>query len=250
MATLKQHSERVWLVEVDMAIFDVRGAVILGDRYAVVWDTLSHPDDMREVNALIGDLPFYVVYSHADWDHIWGNAGFEKQPLAIIAHQIAFERFSTDVPQRLARQQAEEPHRWDAVRLVPPTMHFDHQMTLDLGGISLELHALAGHTKDCIIGFVPELGIWLGGDTIETPLPVIEERADVDGWVVALEKWSQDARVQHVIPSHGMIGNRDEIRKTYDYLFALLHHQPLAVPADMTEFYQSTHQANLAIMQE
>lgn len=46
-----------------------------GRRRALVWDTLSHPRDMAGWLPLISPLELVIVYSHADWDHIWGTAG-------------------------------------------------------------------------------------------------------------------------------------------------------------------------------
>lgn len=248
MAEIKQHSDKVWLIEAHTDEYDVRGAVITGDEYAVVLDTLSHPNDMHEVNELLGELPFYIVYTHADWDHIWGNAGLSRQPLAIVAHELAYNRFLTDVPQTLREKQLAEPNKWDEIVIVQPTILFNSQMILRLGDITLQLHTLPGHTKDCIIGFIPELGIWLGGDTVETPLPVIENREDVAAWSVALGAWSMNENVHSVIPAHGAVGSRDEIRKTYDYLSQLLSGGKVSVPDNLSDFYRTTHQENLNIM--
>ena len=92
--------------------------------------------------------------------------------------------------------------------LVPPRVTFDEVLSVDLGGLTLELHALPGHTPDCIVAFVPECGLWLGGDTVETPLPVVPADAPLDAWIGALERWSGDDRVRAVVPAHGDIGDR------------------------------------------
>ena len=90
----------LWLTELVLDDFDVRGAVIVGDKRVMVWDTLSHPYDMRPVIALTADKPIDVVYSHADWDHCWGTAALKAD--IIIGHERCAERFRNgDVAKRL-----------------------------------------------------------------------------------------------------------------------------------------------------
>jgi len=62
----------IFATEVALGEYDVRGVLLVGDARAVVWDTLSHPRDMTRWRPLIGGRDLVVVYSHADWDHIWG----------------------------------------------------------------------------------------------------------------------------------------------------------------------------------
>ena len=51
----------IWLTQVTLDDFDVRGALILGGTRVVVWDTLSHPRDMRLFEPLIGDRDIVIV---------------------------------------------------------------------------------------------------------------------------------------------------------------------------------------------
>ena len=39
-----------------------------------------------------------VVYSHADWDHVWGTAGLTYRDATIVGHARCLERFDADVP--------------------------------------------------------------------------------------------------------------------------------------------------------
>jgi len=117
----------IWLTQVTLDDFDVRGALILGGTRVVVWDTLSHPRDMRLFEPLIGDRDIVIVYSHADWDHIWGTAGLPHDRARIIGHAGCGDRFASDVPAVLGRKRAAEPGRWDDVVLVPPTETFERE---------------------------------------------------------------------------------------------------------------------------
>lgn len=222
----------------------MRAGLLVGGERAVVWDTLAHPSQMEAVAALAGRRPLTVVYSHADWDHAWGTcalAGVE----AVVAHARAAERFGSDVPEELHRRRTREPGVWDGVRLVPPTETFTRLHTLDLGGATLELHALPGHTPDCLVGFVPEWGVLLAGDTVETPLPVVNDAEAVSAWIAELDLWRADERVHVVVPSHGPVGGRELLSATLAYLRGLGSGKAPEDLAALPEFYLETHRRNL-----
>lgn len=61
----------------------VRAALLLGTQASLVIDTLTCPADMDAFHPLIAahGKPLYVVNTHADWDHAWGNAAFPRTPI-------------------------------------------------------------------------------------------------------------------------------------------------------------------------
>ncbi len=249
------------LLETEVEDFDVRAAVLVGTERVVVWDTLAHPAQMEGVRGIVAEaggaagrsaavgpaaaapLPLTVVYSHADWDHAWGTCALGDVE-DVVAHAYAARRFRTGVPAELEQRQEQEPGVWDAVRLVPPTVLFEREHALDLGGATLELHALPGHTSDCIVGLVPEWGVLLAGDTVETPVPVVNEGRAVVGWARALERWRDDARVDTVVPAHGPVGGRELVEHTVRYLRGLAAGGGPADLSALPPFYRETHRRN------
>ena len=249
MTTLRSFRPGLWLTDVALDEFDVRGAVIVGATGALVWDTLSHPRDMAPVRDLLADRPFFIAYSHADWDHVWGTDGLPA-PQAIVAHAACAARFTTDVPEKLAAQRAAQPGQWDAVVLLPPSITFTAQLTLDLGGVTVELHHLPGHSADCLVAFIPEWGVLLAGDTVETPFPLVYAGGrSLAGWIQQLVRWAQDVRVATVIPCHGEIGGRAVIQRNIAYLTALQTGDRLPGDGEMSAFYDASHVANVENVQ-
>lgn len=245
---LRELRPNLWLTEVILDAFDVRGAVIVGEQRVLVWDTLSHPRDMEGINELAGDKPIYVVYSHADWDHCWGTAGLNCN--VIIGHDECGKRFATgEVAAGLAAKQAAEPGLWDAVQLITPNRLFSYMIGVDLGGVMVEVHPLPGHTEDCLVAFIPQWGILLAGDTVETPFPYLHESSIpvLPQWISSLEKWGSTERVRTVIPSHGEIGDRRLISHNIRYLTNLRDGELPEVPDDMTTFYTETHAKNMRL---
>ncbi len=234
----------LWLTELQLDQFDVRGAVLIGAERAVVWDTLSHPRDMAIVAPLVSGRWHAVVYTHADWDHCWGTAGLAEREI-VVGHFHCRQRFEIEVPQTLRAKQIAEPGVWDEVELLPPAHMVQEYLALELGGLTLELHHLPGHTLDCLVGFIPEWGVLLAGDTVETPLPVVNSDSPIKKWLAGLQRWTDEARVQTVIPSHGPIGGREILQYNIDYLQNLLSgsaHQSLH---GLSRFYRETHLENL-----
>lgn len=236
----------LWTTSVLLDDYDVRGAVIVGESQAVVWDTLSHPRDMQPVASLTTGRPLLIVYSHADWDHAWGTAGLDSRAAVIIAHESCLARFSEDVPRTLAEMREKEPGRWSDVVLVPPTRTFDQELRLDLGGLTLVLRHLPGHTRDSIVGFIPEHGVLLAGDTVETPCPVVPGDGDLAGWIAGLREWTEEPGLRTVIPAHGPTNGPELLRENVRYLEGILEGRPIEPGGPLTGFYEATHRANVA----
>ena len=250
MGQPKEILPNLWLYEAVSADISVRGVVIVGERQAVVWDTLTHPRDVSRLTAILGDKPYYVIYSHGDWDHCWGTSGFKRKSLGVIGHDECRRRFSEDVPEILCKMQLTEPDRWGGLRLAAPTMTFNSSLYLDLGGLTFELHHLPGHTSDCIVGWIPERGVLLGGDAIETPLPVVNSRPALEGWLSALQNWADTPELRRAIPAHGTASGRQALDQTVAYLRALTGDQDFKLPRRLTKFYRETHQRNLQLAAE
>jgi glyoxylase-like metal-dependent hydrolase (beta-lactamase superfamily II) len=242
---LREFRPGLWLTEMASPEFDVCGNVIVGADRILVWDTLFHPRDMAPVVDLAGTKPIFVVYSHSDWDHCWGTAGLGAQ--VVIAHSNCAADFKNGVVAReLAEKQAAEPGEWDDVQLIAPNITLTGMLTVDLGGLSVELHPLPGHKKDCLVAFIPEMGVLLAGDTVETPLPYFSDDTGplLEAWIAGLEVWHADPRVEIVIPAHGAVDTRATIAHNLAYLRALESGRDADVPPVMTPFYTETHARN------
>jgi glyoxylase-like metal-dependent hydrolase (beta-lactamase superfamily II) len=120
-------------------------------------------------------------------------------------------------------------------------------MDLDLGGLTLSMHALPGHTADEIVVHLPEIGVLLAGDAAEWPIPTTVV-GPLRPWAAALREWAARADVQTVVPSHGPVTNAQLLLDNAAYLDALLTSpdMPWEPPADL-EFYREAHQQNAEV---
>ena len=257
MAEVRAVRPGLWVVETQVEDFDVRAVLVAGAERAVVFDTLARPADMAGVAEMVPDLPLSVVYSHGDWDHVWGTKGLSRPPTAVLAHEVCRPRFAKEIPATLVEKQAEAPDEYAGIELVAPTRMFSSEMELDLGEISLKLHHLPGHTPDSVVGYIPEWGVFLAGDAVETPLPFLNDAGAVPSWVTGLQGWHKrlteglptpNPVPPLVIPSHGPLGGAELLARNVEYLRALMDGEQPLLPTRMPTFYTQTHAANLALM--
>lgn len=236
---------QLWLTEVDLGEFKVRGVLIPGEERVAIWDTLSHPDDMKAFLPMLAGREPVIVYSHADWDHVWGTEGIGAGNYTIVAHDLCKKRFAAEVAETLTEKTADDPGRWQAVRLHPPTLTFTESHRVDLGSTALFLHHLPGHTEDSIVGFLPDEGVLLVGDAVEHPLPQVPAGCDLARWIAELRRWQANPQLRTVIPSHGQIGGAELLAGNIVYLQHLLDGREPAVPEPLEDFYRETHRENV-----
>jgi glyoxylase-like metal-dependent hydrolase (beta-lactamase superfamily II) len=214
--TLTQLNRYVTLQQVTMPDGDlVRAAKVAGERRQAVVDTLLGPADMAPLGST--DL---VLYTHADWDHCWGTKAFPHA--LVIGHARTCERvLGPAEAETFARMTAASPERFAGAALVPPELTFTDRLTIDLGGLTLCLEAMPGHTADSVWTYMPELELVLAGDSLEEPILSLNEPGHLRDWAAALQRWSR-ACVQQVVPSHGQVSGPELIRRNLAYLEELL----------------------------
>jgi glyoxylase-like metal-dependent hydrolase (beta-lactamase superfamily II) len=160
--------------------------IVVTARYLVVVDTLFNTTTADTLLTIAGPWrtgrQMLVINTHADWDHAWGNHRFAgpdaPAQVPIIATTRCAERLrSPEAATGLRAMQAEQPGRFDDVRLTPPTLLFDERLVIDGGDLTLELFATPGHQPDHVAVFIPELHTLLAGDAAELPFPFVESAA-------------------------------------------------------------------------
>lgn len=222
---------------------DVRALLITGRGCAVLLDSLLRPSDLAGVQEIVAShgKPLYIVNSHADWDHWWGNGAFPGAP--VVAHRLTHERQLREGRRQLTAKQRMDDS-FAGVVLRPATITFDGSMQFDLGGMHVELTPLPGHVHDQIVAYVPEHRLLFAADAAEDPIPLVTE-GPVAAWAHALQRWAGKART--VVPAHGAIGGPELLRRNATYLEGLLHEPQRVVPelAGAPAFYRRAHRRNL-----
>jgi glyoxylase-like metal-dependent hydrolase (beta-lactamase superfamily II) len=184
--------------------------VVITERYLILIDTLINPETAAAMLAIARrhkpDGQLLVINTHADWDHCWGNQLFTgantSHSAPIIASRRCTERLrSAAARQELADLREQRPGYFDLVVLTPPTILFDHWLTIEGGDLTLQLFMTPGHQPDHISIFIPEISTLFAGDAAELPFPFVESAASLPDLRASLEKMAK-LRATHVFYCH------------------------------------------------
>lgn len=194
----------------DRALVNI-GLVVGADR-ALLIDTGCGPRHAREILLVVRtltDLPLLVAITHAHWDHFFGNAVFMRDGATEFwAHANAARAIAGTGESQRQEVAGVEPEmaagKGPDTEIVGPTHLVGNvPVTLDLGGISIELFSLGrGHTDgDLMVG---ARGVLFTGDVVEEGAEPHYEDAFVCEWVHVLRKLAHRGHSYPImVPGHG-----------------------------------------------
>jgi len=176
---------------------DPNSGVIIGDDACMVIDATATPVMARDLIARIRavtDKPIkYVVLSHYHAVRVLGaSAFFDEGATEIIAsrgtYEMIAERGEADMHSEIERF----PRLFRAVESIPgltwPTMVFERQLTLFLGGLEVRImHIGPGHTRGDTIAWIPSQRICFSGDLVEYNAGVYTGDAQLEEWPATLD---------------------------------------------------------------
>ena len=148
------------------------GYLIVGRRRALLFDTGMGISDVKSVTAELTQLPIVVLNSHTHDDHVGGNWQFDtvygmdteftrksaQGSRAAAQEEIAAGQICGTLPKGFDRS-SYATHPWKITKF----MHDGDR--IDLGGRSLTILAMPGHTPDAICLFDATNGLLFTGDT-------------------------------------------------------------------------------------
>ena len=162
---------------------DVRAFLIEGKESALLVDTGCTIKGMKKITDELTSLPLTVLISHADPDHIMNNRDFNE----VLMHPSEFAYYST---------------RYDveATKLLP----IWEGEVIDLGGITLEVIHIPGHTPGSIALLDKENRLLIGGDSVqEGPIFMHGSHRNLNAMIYSMEKLMKYVPLfDTVLPSH------------------------------------------------
>lgn len=199
----------------------VTAGVVLTPEGAVLIDTLPFPDETREIiDYLKTEGPRgvvrYVINTHRHGDHTHGNYLFPNAD--IIGHRLCRETMLKWGQDSLVEAREATP-QLAGVELRAPNVTFEREMSLYLGGMTLELLYLPGHTIDGIGVYIRSEKILFSGDAM-MPLPYFFW-GDNTQLIESMEK-IRVMELEHIVQGHGDVLLRGEIDETIDQGVAYL----------------------------
>ena len=206
----------------------------------LVVDTLYDVRLTRELASLYAevrpDAPSRLVNTHHNGDHCWGNQVFAGAE--IIAHRGCAERFFDFPPERAEtiRTMPDPPEAMRAIHeewadfdfsdvvLTPPTVVLDHDTTIDLDGVRVDLlHVGPAHTEGDLVVHLPNDGVVFMGDVLFNRCTPIGWEGSTDNWIAALRR-VEELEPEWVVPGHGPLCGVDGLRDARRYFEEVQRH--------------------------
>ena len=203
---------------------DPNSGVVITDDGVLVVDATATP---AMADALVAEIrkvtakPIkYVVLSHYHAVRVLGASAFKAQE--IIASRGTYELIAERGEQDWKSEFERFPRLFANAESIPgltwPTMVFDQQLTLHMGGLEIQiLHLGAGHTKGDSIVWIPSEKALLSGDLVEYNAGVYTGDAQLAEWPATIERL-RALGAEKLVPGRGpaMKSNAD-VNKALDY---------------------------------
>lgn len=178
--------ERIKLQQLNDHIFSMDdageavGYLVVGEKKALVIDTMNGYEDVKAVARSVTDLPHMVVNTHGHCDHIYGNIYFEEAYLHPLDMELARQHSGFDGFVNRMKERG---------LCMPPFRPIAHGDVIDLGGLTLEVVHLPGHTQGSILLLLREDRVLFTGDAINTHLWMqLEDSSSLPDFLQALDK--------------------------------------------------------------
>lgn len=182
----------------------------------------THAVRMRKEAESHGEIK-YLINTEYHVDHIFGNFYFKDAGI-VVSHvetdrnfmtvtpeinpyEYAHEAIPTDDPEGEKIWPDEETYWKDPNR---PSIVFDGDLTIRLGGHTFELIHTPGHTPGQLAVHVPEERLAFVGDTIFNGVQTWLYASDVDQWIRSLDRIKK-LDVDHIVPGHGLVCTKREL---------------------------------------
>jgi len=178
----------------------------------------------------------YLVNTHWHWDHVGGDGLFGKAGVVIISSEQTREYIRQ--AQASNASQAGAPYAPDPAAI--PVVTVNNGMKFHVGGQTVEIiHVPPAHTNgDLIVHFIEADVIQTGDTFFHGFYPDIDQPhgGTIDGMIALYDTlYKMSGPNTKIIPGHGPVANREDIREYQAMLREVRKRVAKAVAAGMTE---------------
>jgi len=204
-----------------------RGGGLVVDSF---WD-LKHTKKMMDLYREKGPQPpKYLVNTHHNGDHTWGNQLFKGSE--IIAHRHCVEAMKKDIGPQILKAMIDSDNisdelKWfvndirgfdfSGIQITLPDRIIDDNLELDLGGLPCRIiYVGPAHTAGDVIVYLPEDGIIFGGDVLWNSCTPIGWEGTYAKWLHAID-FVISLNPKVIVPGHGNLCGIKETLEVKEY---------------------------------
>jgi len=203
--------------------------IIVGSRATLVVDAGMGPRNgqtvLRELAKVSKNTDLYFTTTHFHPEHMTGVQAFPANTI-IIRPEVQQEEVDRKQPEfihNFSQRTADLKALLQDVKPRPPDILFDHEATIDLGGVTVRLLWLGpAHTRGDNFVFVQEDEVLFTGDAVTNRFFPIFPDADASGknWLAILDQLDE-LHPHTIVPGHGEVGDAGLINIERTYLKTL-----------------------------
>ena len=214
--TVKQIVRGVWFREGDQRSFGHCNNVIVEMQdYLVVVDA-NYPSGakavLEDVKKISAKPIRYVIDTHADADHAYGNSLFTKIGAITIAHEGVLQDMKQYEPQawqRVAKVRADVRELNEPGPEAPKQTYSRSPYVIEDSSRRIELHNFGwGHTRGDTYVFLPKEKILCTGDAVPDGFHNDPKHSYMHNWPNQV-RLARELKFETVLPGHGKPGGRE-----------------------------------------
>ena len=211
--------------------------IVVGSRAALVIDSGLGPRNgaiLADVARRLapGRTTLYVAATHFHPEHMMGESGFPEAAIVVRSTGQQLDIDATGAAEgrgvvELFRQLPDRAADMEGAVYRTPDMLFEGDALIDLGGIRVRLMELGpAHTRGDVGFHVEGDGVVFTGDVaMDSPIGINSARytsapSSASAWLASLDRLMR-LKPQHVVPSHGPLGDASMIEKHRAFLAAV-----------------------------
>ena len=203
--------------------------IIVGNRATLVVDAGMGPRNgetvLSELAKVNKNSDLYFTTTHFHPEHVTGVQAFPANTI-IIRPEAQEEELKKKQPQFISNFSKRTPEikaLLQDVKPRPPDILFDHELKLDLGGLTARIFLVGpGHTRGDTTIYIEEDKVLFTGDVVVNRFFPIFPDPDASGkhWLAILDQF-EALRPLKVVPGHGEVGDASLIAAEQGYLKSL-----------------------------
>ena len=215
-------SDHVWAI---MGFPNI--AIVVGSRATLVVDTGLGPKNGATAARVAAKLApnnskLFLTTTHFHPEHAAGEPGFPPGTILIrdAVQQQEMEKHGQEMIDMFSQRSAQNKDLLASVVLRPPDVIFDHEATIDLGGVTARLLWFGGaHTKGDELTFVEPDRTLISGDVVQnkTMPNIFGDGGTPASWLAVLEKVAA-LNAAHILPDHSAPGDGSLVAAEQDLI--------------------------------